>query len=196
MKAMGIFMVGLFLPLMAAYSVSAQEKVSKPVFEPVYYDVVQKLMEYEFNNSDVMENANMLCNIFGGRNVKTPAYREAAEWCVKRLKEYGLTNAHLEPYEFGNGWDIEYVSVHMVAPKYMPIIGFPVMWSSGTTGKIRAPAIHINFDEITSEADLESYQGKLKDAVKVYRKAASNEKLSAYQRGSFSSRINPYVSIL
>jgi len=157
MKALRIFLVGLFFLLMIVSSVSAQEKV--------YYDVVQELMEYEFENSDVMENADWLCNVFGGRNVKTPAYREAAEWCVKRLKEYGLTNAHLEPYEFGNGWDIEYVSVHMVAPKYMPIIGFPVMWSSGTTGKIRAPAIHINFDEITSEADLESYQGKLKDRI-------------------------------
>ena len=32
-------------------------------------------------------------------------------------------------------------------------------------------------------------QGKLKDAVKVYSKAANNKKLPEYQRRSFSSRI-------
>lgn len=157
MKVPRILIVSLFLLFIAGSSVSAQEKV--------YYDVVQKIMDYEFANSDVMENANMLCNIIGGRNVKTPAYLEAAEWCVKRLKEYGLENAHLEPYEFGNGWDIDYVSIHMVAPKYMPIIGFPALWSSGTKGKVRAKVIHINFDEITSVKDLEPYRGKLKDRI-------------------------------
>jgi carboxypeptidase Q len=157
MKAKCICMVGIVMLLVSVSSAHAQE--------PVYYDVVQKIMEFEFTNSDVMENADWLCNIFGGRNMKTPAYRESAEWCVKRLKEYGLTNARLEPYEFGNGWDIDYISVHMVAPKYMPIIAFPAMWSSGTNGKVRANVIHINFDEITSVSDLEKYRGKLRDRI-------------------------------
>jgi len=161
MKAQHIFMVGLFLLLMAVSSVTAQEKI--------YYDVVQKIMEFEFANSDVMENASWICDVFGPRNVKTPAYREACEWARDRLKEYGLKNARLEAYEFGNGWDIDYVSVHMVTPKYMPIIGFPTMWSSGTDGKVRAPVIHVNFDEITSEADLEPYRGKLRDRILLIR---------------------------
>jgi len=157
MKTKCFFMLGLFMLLIAVSSVTAKEKV--------YYDVVQKIMEFEFENSHVMENANWLCNIFGPRNVKTPTYREACEWAIKRLKEYGLTNARLESYVFGNGWDIGYVSLHMVAPKYMPIIGFPTMWSSGTNGKIRAPVIHINFEKITSEADLKIYRGKLKNRI-------------------------------
>ncbi len=165
MKAHYAFIVNLLLTFIAISSVLAQEKANKPGFEPVYYDVVQKLMEFEFENSDVMENANMLTNIFGGRNWKTPSYRAAAEWARDRLKEYGLTNAHLEPYEFGNGWDFDYVSVHMMAPDYMPIIAFPTLWSSGTNGKVRANAIHINFDEITSVADLEQYRGKLKGRI-------------------------------
>ncbi|KPL07101.1 hypothetical protein AMJ86_05860 [bacterium SM23_57] len=161
LKAKHIFTGGLFMILGAVFSVSAQE--------PVYYDVVQKIMEFEFENSDVMENASWICDVFGPRFVKTPSYREACGWAKERLKEYGLANARLESYEFGNGWDIDYVSVHMVAPKYMPIIGFPAPWSSGTNGKVRAPAIHINFDEITSEADLEQYRGKLKGRILLIR---------------------------
>ena len=165
MKGMRFFMIGIFFLLFAVSSVSAQEKAYNPVFEPVYYDVVQELMEYEFANSDVMENANMITNIFGGRMSKTPSYRAAAEWARDRLKEYGYANAHLEPYEFGNGWDFDYVSVHMTSPDYVPIIAFPTLWSSGSDGKVRAQAIHINFDEIKSVDDLEQYRGKLKDRI-------------------------------
>ncbi len=133
--------------------------------EKVYYDVVQEMMDFEFENSDVMENSHMLTNIFGGRNSKTPAYRAAAEWARDRLKEYGYDNAHLEPYEFGNGWDFDYVSVHMISPDYAPIIAFPTLWSSGSNGKVNANVVQINFGEITSLEDLEQYKGKLKGSI-------------------------------
>jgi hypothetical protein len=64
-----------------------------------------------------------------------------------------------------NGWDFDYVSVHMMEPDYVPIIAFPTQWSSGTNGKIRANAIHINFDEINSIKDLEQYRGKLRGRI-------------------------------
>ncbi len=157
MRSRYVCMASLFVLVMLVSSVSAEEEI--------HWDVVQKIMEFEFADSDVMENASWLCDVFGPRNLKTPSYRAACEWAKDRLIEYGLTNARLEPYEFGNGWDIDYVSVHMVAPKYMPIIGFPTLWSSGTNGKVRAQAIHINFEELTSEEDLEQYRGKLKDRI-------------------------------
>ncbi len=133
--------------------------------EPVYWDVVDKIMEEAFNNSQVMENASWLADVFGPRNVKTPSYRAAAEWARDRLKENGLTNARLEPYEFGAGWNIGYTSVHMMAPQYMPLIAYPAPWSSGTDGKIRANAMYINFDELISETDLEQYRGTLKNTI-------------------------------
>ena len=150
-------MVGLFTLLMSVSFVHAQE--------PVHWDVVQKIMEEAFENSQAMENASWLSDVFGPRDVNTPSYRAAAEWARKRLVEYGLTNARLEPYEFGVGYVNEYVSVHMMAPQYMPIIAYPAPWSSGTDGKIRTHVIYISFDEMTSEADLEPYRGKLQDAI-------------------------------
>jgi carboxypeptidase Q len=133
--------------------------------EPVYWDVFQKIMEEAFEHSQVMENASWLTDVFGPRNFKTPSYHAACEWAKKRLIEYGLTNARLEPYKFGNGWDIDYVSVHMVAPQYMPIVAYPAAWSAGTEGKIRVHVIYINFDELISEADLDQYRGKLRNAI-------------------------------
>lgn len=155
MKKMHILLMSLLLS--AVPSAFTEEKI--------YYDVVEKIMNFEFSDSHVMENASWLCDVFGPRFVKTPAFHEACEWAKARLKEYGLSNVHLEPYNFGNGWDIEYVSLHMVSPKYMPIIGFPAAWSKGTDGKVTASVIHINFDDIKSVADLEPYRGKLKNHI-------------------------------
>ncbi len=157
MKAQHTLLVSLFLMLIIVSSISAQE--------PIYWDVVDKLMEEEFENSDVMENASWLTDVFGPRNVKTPSYRAAAEWARDRLKEYGLTNARLEPYEFGNGWGHAFTSIHMMAPQYMRVIGYPAPWTAGTDGKVRADVFFMNFDEISSEADLEQYRGKLRDRI-------------------------------
>jgi len=157
MKTKHIFMIVICGLLVAASAETDQE--------PVYYNVVQKIMEFESTDSHVMENASWLCDVFGPRSLKSPSYRKACEWARDRLNEYGLSNARLEAYEFGNGWDIGYVSLHMATPRYMPIIGFPVTWSAGTNGKVRAQAVHINFEAIASEADLEQYRGKLKDRI-------------------------------
>lgn len=133
--------------------------------EEVHWDVVDAIMDEAFNNSDVMENAGWLTDVYGPRNAKSASYIAAAEWARDRLKQYGLKNAHLEPYKFGVGYENEYVSVHMMTPKYMPIIAYPATWSSGTDGEVRGHAVYINLDEIRSEADLEPYRGKLENAI-------------------------------
>jgi len=157
MRAKCICMGGLFMVVMLVSSVSAEEKVR--------WDVVDKMMEEAFENSQVMENASWLTDVFGPRNAKSPSYIASAKWARDRLKGYGLSNAVLEPYKFDVGYVYEYISVHMMSPQYMPIIAYPATWSAGTDGKVRGQAVYINFDEINSEADLKQYRGKLRNAV-------------------------------
>jgi carboxypeptidase Q len=157
MKTHYNFIASLFLTFTVVSSVSAQE--------PVYWDVVQELTEEAFENSEVMENASWLTDVFGPRNEKTPSYRAAAVWVRDRLIAYGLSNARLEPYEFGNGWGHAFTSIHMIAPQYMRVIGYPAPWTAGTNGKVRADVFYMNFDEITSETELEQDRGKLKDRI-------------------------------
>ena len=154
-KKTAVVILTLLLPI--TFSVYAQEQV--------HWDIVDQIMDEAFENSETMENASWLVDVFAPRNTKSPGYIAAAEWAAERLREYGLTNARLEPYEFGVGYVNEYVSVHMMSPQYMPIIAYPATWSAGTDGKIQGPAIYMNFDEIISAADLEPYRGRLNDAV-------------------------------
>ena len=60
--------------------------------------------------------------------------------------EWGLTNPHLEPYEFGHGWQLEQISVAMTAPRYLPLIAYAEAWSPSTSGVVSGPVVYIGAD--------------------------------------------------
>jgi carboxypeptidase Q len=115
------------------------------------------------NNSRVMEHLSWITDVFGPRIPGSPAYDKAAAWAVQRFKELGLAGATIEPAgEFGLGWSYDYVSAHMTAPSYMPIVAYPRPWTGSTKGRITgAPVLAV----ISSKADMDKYRGKLKDAI-------------------------------
>ena len=133
-------------PLVVALAMLLPASAPGSTQEPVHWDVVQQIMEEAFERSEVMEDASWLTDVFGPCNSKSSGYVAAAEWARKRLEDYGLSNAHLEPFEFGRGWENLYTSFHMVGPTYMPIIGYPAAWSAATDGKIRAQVVHLDLE--------------------------------------------------
>jgi len=149
----------LIIVLVTAFAFSLADQ------EPVHWGVVQKIMEEGFKNSHIMEDVSYMTDVFGPRLAKSPAYIAAAKWAKEKFEEYGLENVHLDTYEFGVGWKLDYTSVHMMSPQYMPMIAYPQSWSSPTKGKVRGPVVYINFQDITSEEDLAHYKGKLRNAI-------------------------------
>ena len=115
------------------------------------------------NHSRVMEHLSWLTDVFGPRIPGSPAYMRAAEWAAKRFTELDLSGAVVEPAgELGLGWSYEYVSAHITAPSYMPILAYPRPWTGTTKGKITgSPVLAV----ISSKADMESFKGKLKGAI-------------------------------
>lgn len=150
------FIIMIFI-LNMGFSAADQEKV--------YWDVVAKIREEGFNSSHIMEDVSYMTDVFGPRLAKSSSYLAAAQWVKKKFKEYGLAHVELESYEFGIGWQNEYTSVHMMTPQYMPIIAYPLSWSSPTPGRVRGPVVFIDFQEITSKSDLTAFKGKLKKAI-------------------------------
>lgn len=114
-------------------------------------------------HSRVMEHLSWISDVFGPRIPGSPAYDQAAAWAVKRFTELGLANAVVEPVgELGLGWSCEYVSAHMTAPSYMPILAYPRPWTGSTKGRITgSPVLAL----LSSKADLEKHKGKLKGAI-------------------------------
>jgi carboxypeptidase Q len=88
---------------------------------------------------------------------------------VGQLKEWGLSNVHLEKWSTAGGrggpipsWEMTGYSGAMVEPTYMPIIGYPQAWSGGTNGPITGEAI---LAQVQTPADLEKWHGKLKGKI-------------------------------
>lgn len=125
--------------------------------------VVNRIKAEAFGNSQVMEHLFYLSDVYGPRVTNSPGYRAAADWAVKRLEEYGLTNVHLEKWgPFGKSWNFTRFSAHMVEPQYQPLIGFPLAWSPGTNGPVTAePVLAV----IQTDEDFAQYKGKLRGKI-------------------------------
>jgi hypothetical protein len=134
-----------------------------PGQEKVDLAVLSRIKHEAFQDSQVMDDLFYLTDVYGPRLTNSPGHRQAAEWIMKRLRDYGLENVHEEPWgPFGQSWRLTYFAGHLIEPQYMPLIGFPLAWTPGTPGIIKAePVLAV----INSEADFDKYKGKLKDKI-------------------------------
>jgi carboxypeptidase Q len=145
----------LFLLLLAAPLVAAAQ-------EAVDLKVVTAIRDEGLNRSRVMETARVLTDEIGPRLTNSPAYRRATGWTRDKLAEWGLANAHLEPFEFGRGWSFSYVNVRMLKPDTVPLEALPKGWTPGTGGAVHGPVTHLTIEKVE---DLDQYKGKLAGKV-------------------------------
>jgi carboxypeptidase Q len=146
------------LSLAIALNCSAQEKVD--------LDAISKIRYEGFHNSKIMEIASGLMDQIGARLTGSPNMRKANDWTRDKLKEFGLVNSHLEPWEpFGRGWANEFVNVRMVSPDMAPLIAYAKAWTPGTDGTVRGSVIRVN---IRGPQDMAKYKGKLAGKVVLY----------------------------
>src|SRR5947207_4255171 len=94
-------------------------------------------------HSQAAEVFNHLTIDIGPRLTASPAHKRAAEWTRDRLAAYGLSNAHLEPWSFGQGWTLNKLTIEMIEPRYLPLIGYADAWSHSTTGDIVAAPVQV-----------------------------------------------------
>ena len=99
-------------------------------------DIVAKIRAEAMEHSQAAVVFDHLTIDIGPRLTASPAHKRAAEWTRDRLAAYGLSNAHLEPWAFGMGWTLDKLTVEMVEPRYLPLIGYADAWSRATTGDI------------------------------------------------------------
>ena len=103
-----------------------------------------------------------LTDEIGARLTGSPAHMQAARWAVDRFKEWGLANPHLEPFEFGRGWQLERVSVEMTEPRYMPLIAYAEAWSPSTAGAVSGRAVYVG-DK--TAAQIQAMAAQLRGAI-------------------------------
>lgn len=135
--------------------------------ERVDLAVAHRIRDEAFGrNSKVMDTAFFLTDRYGPRLTGSPQVKEAADWAVKKLSEWGLVNAHEEPWggggSFGRGWECTRLVAMMKAPRMQPLIAYAQPWSPGTNGEVTGEAVMAT---ITNAEEMNQWKGKLKGKI-------------------------------
>lgn len=132
--------------------------------------VLQKMRQEGFDRSQVGATFDHFTTVIGPRLTGTPAYKAAAEWSKAKLTEWGLSNARLETWDFGRGWQLDGLTVEMVEPRYMPLIGYADAWSAATNGEIVGTPVFLGEH---AAADVAGMKDKLRGAIVLTQPFAS-----------------------
>ena len=156
--------------------------------ENIDYDGINKIKQIGLSpeNSKVMEIMSYLTDVYGPRLTGSPNVKKAADWAVKTMQSWGLTNVAEERWTpcppdaaaavasgqgggrgggtpascgFPRGWENEKFYLAAVAPQQFPIPGTPTGWTPGTNGLVRGDAVLLTGNTLE---DLKAQAGQLR----------------------------------
>ncbi len=125
--------------------------------QPDNTKIVDIIMKHGLEESQVMETASWLTDVYGPRLTGSPMLDKATEWAQGQLKDWGMVNVHLHEWDdFGRGWQLNHFEIHAEGLSYWPVIGYPKAWSPSIEGSAEVIYLQIN-----GETDIEAYRGRL-----------------------------------
>jgi hypothetical protein len=120
-----------------------------------------------------------LTDVYGPRLTGSPNHRNAAEWAIRQMTEWGLSHAHLEPWDFGRpGWLNERFAGYITSPVKDSLVGEVLAWTPSTNGTAAGRAVQIEppqckpaprqgeRPECPAESDVVAYLDSVKDRIK------------------------------
>ncbi len=120
---------------------------------------IDRIKDEGLQRSRVMEIAGYLTDVYGPRLTGSPDTKEAADWAQETMREWGLSNVHLELWPFGRGWQNRRFTALALTPRAFPLFGAPKAWTPGTNGPQTAPAV---LAVIRDEKAFDTFRGKLR----------------------------------
>jgi len=130
--------------------------------QPGAGDMVARIRAEGQQRSRALALYRTLTDEIGARLTGSPAHVQAARWARDRFAEWSLANPHLEPYEFGRGWQLEHISVEMTTPRYVPLIAYADAWSPSTRGVVTGRVVYVG-DK--TAAQIQAIAGQLRGAI-------------------------------
>jgi hypothetical protein len=147
--------------------------------ERIDYPANARIRQEGRHRSQILRTMHYLTDVYGPRLTGSPNHKAAAEWAVKQMTEWGLENAHLEPWDFGRtGWLNERFAAFITSPVKDSLVGEVLAWTPGTDGPVTGAAAIITPPQCTpaarqgdpqtcpEESELLSYLESVRAAVK------------------------------
>src|SRR6476620_3931544 len=110
---------------------------------PTDRDVLARIRAEGMERSQAAAVFNHLTIDIGPRLTASPAHKRAVDWTRDRLRSYGLANVHVEPWAFGMGWTLDKLTIEMIEPRYLPLLGYADAWSRSTAGDVAGAPVLI-----------------------------------------------------
>lgn len=154
-----------FRPVTAADTAPAPRPAKQAARTLSAAELDHALMDEVKTNTELMKNLEYLSDVIGPRLTGSKGLERANEWAAGKMKEYGLENVRLEPWEIPVGWERGKVSMTIVDPDTrVRCLAAAVGWTPGMKGKVVGEVVLLHANR---KADLEKYKGKLKNAVVI-----------------------------
>ena len=134
-------------------------------------DVFDKIRAEGLERSQVSEVFDTLTVDIGPRLTGSPAHKRAADFARERLAADGLSDARLEAWPFARSWTLEKLTLEMIGPRYMPLIGYAEGWSPSTDGEIVATPLVIAGK---TAGQVEAMRDQLKGAIVMSQSILTN----------------------
>ena len=109
--------------------------------EKIDLGILAKIRDEGLKRSHIPDDVQYLTDVIGPRLTGSRAMKRANEWTAQKMREYGLENAHLEPYEFGRGWEEVSYFGRMTEPFVRPLNGRSLAWTGSTKGLKKGPVV-------------------------------------------------------
>ena len=130
-------------------------------------ELIARMRKEENDNSQIMKTMHMFTDVYGPRLTGSPNHKNAAEWAMKQMQAWGLTNAHLEPWDFGHpGWLNERLTAHIIAPVKDALVCEVLSWTPSTKGTVQAKAVQLILPERPTQDQLSAFFSREKTRVR------------------------------
>lgn len=163
-------------PLAAVLFVAAiaAPAAAQVVQERVDLSVVQRIRDEAFNHSQVDSILGYLSDVIGPRLTGSPQLRQANDWSAQKLRDYGLTNVVVEPWDslFGRGWERVSYEGRILTPFVQPLNATPQAWSGNTRDARGRPATitcPVMALTVADTSDLARYTGRIRGACVMWQ---------------------------
>jgi carboxypeptidase Q len=151
----------LLLAAILIFPLTAFTRVAQDGKE-IDYQIRREGMEH----SQIMRTMHFLTDVYGPRLTGTPNLKAAGEWAIKQMKEWGLENGHLEPWDFGHpGWTNEHFTAHILSPVKDQLTCEVLAWTPGTNGTVTGQAFQMIPPDQPTQSQLTTYLDAIKERV-------------------------------
>ncbi len=146
---------------------SAVAQTVQPAMETLDLATISRIRDEGLTRSHVMEYASGLFDGVGARLTWSPEFERGAQWSVTQLKNMGVSDAHVEPWDdTGMAWTQIGTSVLLTEPSSATLLAQATPWSPATAGEVSGAVIRV--PRIEDDKGLAAWKGKLAGKIVLY----------------------------